>query len=230
MADYDEPPPNMQGLSLSDSPPSRTPTSRQQKPLSANVDPEARDAALRAELAGVQQINKVIEGVIGSLEKARANMETVASTVNNANTLLNLWIRILSQTEHTQRLLLSGHWEGATKDLADIEAEALARAQEAERRREEERLRAAARERERAAAAAAREAGENRPPSRSGRGGYGRVRGRVGIAGGTTGGTSRIPAGSASSSAETARGRGLPRGLRRGGGRLGSAGRGTGKG
>ncbi|RPB21040.1 hypothetical protein L211DRAFT_744964, partial [Terfezia boudieri ATCC MYA-4762] len=110
---------------------------------------ESRDAALRAELAGVQQINNVIEGVIGSLEKAKANMETVSSTVNSANTLLNLWVRILSQTEHTQRLLLSGHWEGGNKDLNDIEQEALAKAQEAERRKEEERARAVARERER---------------------------------------------------------------------------------
>ncbi len=36
---------------------------------------EAREAALRAELEGVQNINTVIEGVIGSLEKAKQNME-----------------------------------------------------------------------------------------------------------------------------------------------------------
>ena len=53
----------------------RTPTNRQNQRSHSPVDPEARDAALRAELAGVQQINKVIEGVIGSLEKAKANME-----------------------------------------------------------------------------------------------------------------------------------------------------------
>ena len=53
----------------------RTPTNRPNQRSRSPVDPETRDAALRAELAGVQQINKVIEGVIGSLEKAKANME-----------------------------------------------------------------------------------------------------------------------------------------------------------
>lgn len=37
-------------------------------------DPEAREEALRQELAGVNQINSVIEGVITSLDKARENM------------------------------------------------------------------------------------------------------------------------------------------------------------
>jgi len=232
----------------------RIPTNRPNQRSHSPVDPEARDAALRAELAGVQQINKVIEGVIGSLEKAKANMEvrlkppqspfddqeltssmqTVSSTVNSANTLLNLWVRILSQTEHTQRLLLSGHWEGGNKDLNDIEQEALAKAQEAERRKEEERARITARERERERAAAVREAADNRPPSRSGRGTssiYGRGRGKVGVSAGgssSTAGSSRVPA---PSSIDTSRGRGIPtRGLRRGGGRLGSSagiGRGT---
>lgn len=39
------------------------------------VDTDAREAALRAELAGVRQINTVIEGVVASLEKAKENME-----------------------------------------------------------------------------------------------------------------------------------------------------------
>ncbi len=41
---------------------------------------EAREAALRAELEGVQNINTVIEGVIGSLEKAKQNMEACKSS------------------------------------------------------------------------------------------------------------------------------------------------------
>lgn len=53
----------------------RTPTNRPTQRSHSPVDSETRDAVLRAELAGVQQINKVIEGVIGSLEKAKANME-----------------------------------------------------------------------------------------------------------------------------------------------------------
>ena len=35
---------------------------------------EAREAALRKELDGVRKINEVIEGVIGTLERAKGNM------------------------------------------------------------------------------------------------------------------------------------------------------------
>lgn len=35
---------------------------------------EVREAALRRELEGVRNINEVIEGVIGTLERARGNM------------------------------------------------------------------------------------------------------------------------------------------------------------
>ena len=145
--------------------------------------------------------------------------------MNSANALLNLWIRVLSQAEHTQRLLLSGHWEGASKDLNDIEAEALAKARESERRKEEERSRAAARERERQRATTTREAAESESQTRSGRTyGKGRVKGGMG----PSAGGSRVPAPSVIPSADTSRTRGAPqRGLRKGGGRLGSMGRGA---
>ncbi|KAI1166158.1 DASH complex subunit Duo1-domain-containing protein [Nemania serpens] len=104
---------------------------------------DAREAGLQRELEGVRNINELIEGVIGTLERAKGNMQTVSNTVNTASTLLNTWTRILSQTEHNQRLLLNPSWKGASQDLADIESEAAARAAAAERRAaEEERRRA----------------------------------------------------------------------------------------
>ncbi|KAI0434241.1 hypothetical protein F5Y09DRAFT_296978 [Xylaria sp. FL1042] len=112
-------------------------------------DPEdAREAALLRELEGVRNMNELIEGVVGTLERAKGNMQTVSNTVNAASTLLNTWTRILSQTEHNQRLLLNPSWKGATQDLADIESEAAAKAAAAERRAaEEERRRTEARRR-----------------------------------------------------------------------------------
>lgn len=113
---------------------------------------EARETALRAELQGVRNINQVIEGLLSSLDSAKGNMEvcnlvaidirphltmnpqTVSQTVTSASTLLNTWTRILSQTEHNQRLILNPNWHGATQDVADIENEAIRKQQEAERR------------------------------------------------------------------------------------------------
>lgn len=39
---------------------------------------EAREAALRKELAGIKNINQVVEGVVESLEKAKGNMDVRA--------------------------------------------------------------------------------------------------------------------------------------------------------
>ncbi|OCL06200.1 hypothetical protein AOQ84DRAFT_321782 [Glonium stellatum] len=102
---------------------------------------EARDAALRKELDSVRNVNKVIEDVVESLQKARSNMDTVSRTVHNASTLLQTWTRILSQTEHNQRLILNRSWQGATQDLADLENEAIQRQYAAERREMEEQAR-----------------------------------------------------------------------------------------
>ncbi|EPE05980.1 dash complex subunit duo1 [Ophiostoma piceae UAMH 11346] len=127
----------------------KTPTTQQTQrpgsvpPPTAFDTEEARDAALQRELDGVRQINKVIEGVIGTLEQSRGNMKTVAQTVGNASALLSTWTRLLSQTEHNQRLLLDPQWKGATNDLAELEAEEVHRQQEAERRAAEAERRAA---------------------------------------------------------------------------------------
>ncbi|KAF8867168.1 hypothetical protein BDZ45DRAFT_700140 [Acephala macrosclerotiorum] len=108
----------------------------------------AREASLKKELESVRSINEVIEGVVSSLECAKGNMDTVSRTVTSASTLLNTWIRILSQTEHNQRLILNLNWQGASQDMADMENEMVLKAQAAERRAaEEERRREDARRR-----------------------------------------------------------------------------------
>ncbi|KAF2764952.1 hypothetical protein EJ03DRAFT_255440, partial [Teratosphaeria nubilosa] len=100
-----------------------------------------REARLKAELERVREVNKVIGNVNASLTKAKENMGTVQQTVDNASTLLATWTRILSQTEHNQRLILNPRWQGATQDLEDAENEELRRQQEVERRAMEEQRR-----------------------------------------------------------------------------------------
>ncbi|GAB7352554.1 hypothetical protein MBLNU459_g2939t1 [Dothideomycetes sp. NU459] len=104
-------------------------------------DQEDRDAALRKELESIRGVNKVIEDVVQSLERAKGNMDTVQQTVQSASTLLNTWTRILSQTEHNQRLILNPTWQGASQDLEDVEHESTMRQQAAERRAAEDQAR-----------------------------------------------------------------------------------------
>lgn len=141
---------------------------------------EARETSLRAELDSIRNINKVVEDVVASLEKAKANMHTVNNTINHSQTLLQTWTRILSATEHNQRLILNPNWHGATQDLADMENEELQRQAAAERRLAEEQAKreAAVRkaeEDERRRAVAVQTGGRGL----RGSSGYGRVRGKV---------------------------------------------------
>ncbi|KAF2745480.1 hypothetical protein M011DRAFT_406597 [Sporormia fimetaria CBS 119925] len=162
---------------------------------------EAREAQLRQELQSVRDVNKVIEGVVESLKKARDNMDTVSQTVHNASTLLQTWTRILSQTEHNQRLILNPQWQGASQDLVDVQNEEVQRQQAAQRREAEEQARREA---------AARRADEERRKSEAPatRGGRGRVRSALGSRRGGTASSSSV---GSSGQTGTGGGRGLGR-------------------
>lgn len=184
----------------------------------ARSQSEARDSRLKAELERVREVNRVIEGVTASLTKAKENMGTVQRTVENASVLLGTWTRILSQTEHNQRLILNPQWQGATQDLEDAENEDLRRQQEAERRVQEEQRRREeaqrrAEEEERRRAVATPTGGRSGTKTRGVRGsssssrGYTAVGGQTGRGRGTVGtrgsGIGRV------SSTTRGRGRGL---------------------
>ncbi|ODH38616.1 hypothetical protein ACO22_02252 [Paracoccidioides brasiliensis] len=195
---------------------------------------EAREASLQSELESVRNINRVVEGIIDSLERAKGNMENVSRTVTSASTLLNTWTRILSQTEQNQRLILNPSWQGASQDIADIENELILRQQEAERkemelqqRREAVARKAEEEERKKAAAAASRGArGTTRGRSRvlgrtpstassySGARGTNTTRGTTMTRGMTTRGTTGIrrPTATTTTGSSVARARGRVRG------------------
>ncbi|KAI5360687.1 Putative DASH complex subunit Duo1 protein [Septoria linicola] len=171
-----------------------TPASATQRPQAARTQTkqdieDARNAQLQAELEKVREVNRVIEGVTASLTKAKGNMENVHRTVNNASTLLATWTRILSQTEHNQRVILNPNFQGASQDLEDIENDEVRRQQdferrafEQQRRQEEAQRKAEEEERKKAASEATRtRAGLNR--TRSTRGTTTSSRGYTGVGG-----------------------------------------------
>lgn len=61
-------------------------------------------------------------------------MKTVSQTVNSVSVLLDTWVKILSQTEHNQRLILNTNWKGASTDIENMENESLLKAQAEEKR------------------------------------------------------------------------------------------------
>lgn len=107
------------------------------------------------ELANLKKLNGVLENVISALDASTINTENVNSTVQNADKLLDLWIRVLARSDQAQKLILNENWHGATSDLQAIEAEqsqAFKMAQEKQqaiaRREKEEREARERRERE----------------------------------------------------------------------------------
>ncbi len=65
--------------------PSKPPPGRSKTPTNQNSrfdTDESREAALRKELEGVRRINEVVEGVIGTLERAKGNMGVRATILD----------------------------------------------------------------------------------------------------------------------------------------------------
>lgn len=75
--------------------------------------------------------------------------------LDTSHGLLDLYIKISSQAEHTQQLILDGQWEGVTKDIKELQ---LAEAEESRERERQEREEEMRREEER------REKMRNDPP------------------------------------------------------------------
>ncbi|CAN9403034.1 unnamed protein product [Alternaria alternata] len=211
-------PPNLGALDLSDSDEDAlfdTPAARKTKQKTKDADNDAGEGA-----AGGKTRSKESHYTTEEAREAALRRETVSRTVQNASTLLQTWTRILSQTEHNQRLILNPQWQGASQDLIDIEEEEVHRQQAAQRRAAEEQARkeAAARkiEEDRRKAEAA-----PRPGTR------GRVRGGARPRGASTSSTGNYvgvggQAGRGVSRSDSTRGRagsGIGRGLPRGRGR-----------
>lgn len=75
------------------------------------------------ELANLKKLNGVLEKVLTALDASSINTEKVNNTVQNADKLLDLWIRVLARSDQAQKLILDGRWQGATNDLQAIEFE-----------------------------------------------------------------------------------------------------------
>ncbi|EJT49438.1 hypothetical protein A1Q1_01460 [Trichosporon asahii var. asahii CBS 2479] len=139
---------------------------------------EARDESLRTSLAELKRINTVFDTLMGALEEGRAH--------NTTSALLDDYVKLLGQAEHTRQLVMNEKWTGAEDDAAALQEEAdraaeraaaeeARRAAEAEEAARRKRERQAAAEREAAAKARSAAATRGRPGVRPTRGG---LRGR----------------------------------------------------
>ncbi|KAF9940857.1 hypothetical protein BGZ65_005880 [Modicella reniformis] len=70
------------------------------------------DPLIQSELEETRRLVKAIDTIDLSMTETRDKLKTFYKTADETNTLLDMWIRVLSQAEHTQKLLLDPAWEG----------------------------------------------------------------------------------------------------------------------
>ncbi|CAO3629827.1 unnamed protein product [Cunninghamella blakesleeana] len=63
------------------------------------------NAQRRVEYERVQQLNHMMETVIIDFEQATNNLNNFLETLHETDQLLDIWTKILSQTQHTKRIL-----------------------------------------------------------------------------------------------------------------------------
>ncbi|ORY05419.1 hypothetical protein K493DRAFT_310959 [Basidiobolus meristosporus CBS 931.73] len=96
---------------------------------------------LSEELRKAQQLNLALCKIKENLSGTRIKLQHFSNTVGQTESLLNVWSKLLSQTQHTQKLLSDSNWEGVSHDKMRIEqlkAEKERREREARERRERE--------------------------------------------------------------------------------------------
>ncbi|KAF9437781.1 hypothetical protein BGZ76_011167 [Entomortierella beljakovae] len=86
------------------------------------VGGRATEPSIQTELDQTRRLIKVFEVIDSSMTEARDKLKTFYKTADETNTLLDMWVRVLSQTEHTQKLLQDPAWEGQTlEEIRDKE-------------------------------------------------------------------------------------------------------------
>ncbi|KAJ2300045.1 hypothetical protein IWW54_006394 [Coemansia sp. RSA 2705] len=146
---------------------------------SSLLDDEPSEAA-DAELEELRRVRRALSKMNQGIENVQQQIKYFNSNVSQTTQLLDIWVRVLSQTMHNQRFLLNEDWQGSSMDAAKLDGliqrdiqrqEAVERqAREAELKREQELAEAREREKQRAELALAAE-NANRLAARSRAGG-----------------------------------------------------------
>ncbi|KAJ2849629.1 hypothetical protein IWW36_002492 [Coemansia brasiliensis] len=129
------------------------------------------------ELEELRRVRRALSKMNQGIENMQYQMKYFNSNVSQTTQLLDIWVRVLSQTVHNQGFLLNEEWHGSSLDTAKLndliqrdirrqeEAERLAH--EAELRREQELAEAREQEKKRAEQALAAENAARQQPARS---------------------------------------------------------------
>ncbi|KAJ2829413.1 hypothetical protein FBU31_002705 [Coemansia sp. 'formosensis'] len=155
--------------------------------VGGDVPENSGECEVDLELEELRRVRRALGKMNQGIENVQHQMKYFNSNVSQTTQLLDIWVRILSQTAHNQAFLSSGDWQGGKMDSAKLgdlvqrdfqrQEEAERKIRDAEQKREHERAEAKERERKRAelaaataAASAANDTSARQPPTRPGLG------------------------------------------------------------
>ncbi|KZV77099.1 hypothetical protein PENSPDRAFT_679753 [Peniophora sp. CONT] len=108
---------------------------------------QTREERLSNDLYTLRKLNAAFGMYNEALAATESGTEVLAAQLEQTNTLLNMYVKLLRKTEGNARLIFDEQWQGASADDAAMEEEVRQR-EEQRRREEEERAEAERRERE----------------------------------------------------------------------------------
>ncbi|EJU04264.1 hypothetical protein DACRYDRAFT_105327 [Dacryopinax primogenitus] len=142
-----------------------------------------RAERLETELFELKQLNQVFSDYLTSLEAAKDHNSRLAAQVDRTNALLDKYVAILGQAQHTQELVLNPEWQGAEADELAILEQRQREHEERVRIAREEKERKEREERERLAKAEREEQEREARERKEAMGSRGRGRGVSGVRG-----------------------------------------------
>lgn len=80
------------------------------------LTPQERSEALSSELQQLKKFNSSVSHIASAIATSTSNIHTMISTTESTNKLLDLWIKILSQTGYTAEILNNSSWTGKEND------------------------------------------------------------------------------------------------------------------
>lgn len=83
-----------------------------------------RQRLLKRELAQLTEINGVMDHLIDSIKTTQVNVHKSEVATDHTASLLEKWIRILSQTSFTSEVLRNPKWDGNPEEINDDELDA----------------------------------------------------------------------------------------------------------
>ncbi|KAG2226066.1 hypothetical protein INT45_011683 [Circinella minor] len=90
------------------------------QPVENPSNPPELNAQLRQEFEQLRKLNQTAQALLESFEQTRSNFDAFEASVDQTDQLLDLWTKILSQSEHTKQRLEDPKYHGSASPTQSL--------------------------------------------------------------------------------------------------------------